>query len=245
MIPPAGAVVAGAVVCCADAAGIESASERGSASPTIGTARPARGELVPALGCHPRASVGSTVSNGTSAVSNPSISLAQRWNSSTSPPAGSSTSSHGSSSTSSRRRAATRSRSCTGATGKVAREPLQRAGAGRGAGLDPPDVLDVLDRHRDDEVGVGEIVGRELAAAMVVGLHAEAHERGAGAPAHRQALRSPRAAGAHDEPDGFAARIAPAITDRAALPVQRVTTWGIGWRRSLLRAGRDRATYGA
>ena len=83
---------------------------------------------------------------------------------------------------------------------QVARQTLQRAGARRGFGVPAPDVLDVLARHREHEVDLGEVDRHQLAAPMPVDLGAERADRVGGAPAHREPLDHVGAARADQQP---------------------------------------------
>jgi hypothetical protein len=71
---------------------------------------------------------------------------------------------------------------------QVAREPLEGRGARRGLRVRPPDELDVFARHRHHEVGLTQVVGRDLAAPVGVVVHAEGDERAPGAHAHGHPL---------------------------------------------------------
>ena len=125
---------------------------------------------------------------------------------------------------------ATRSASVPGGAGQIAGEALQGAGARRRLGMAPPHVLDVLTapsparRRRRSRSAV-----RELTAAVAVGPRAEPRRWRRGC-ASSSACPRPRACrGCSTTSAGTcSARIAPAITDRAALPVHNVTRWGIG-----------------
>ena len=83
----------------------------------------------------------------------------------------------------------------------------------------------MLARESDHEVGGADVGRAKLAAAMARRRHLESGERLAGTPAHRHALDHVRAGGRDLDVSQGTARIAPAITERAALPVQRNTTW--------------------
>ena len=76
----------------------------------------------------------------------------------------------------------------TGTCRQLASETLERSRAIRGFGVTPAHVLDVLTGHGDDEVGVGEVAGCQLAAAVIVGPRAQCMDGVAGAPAHRHSL---------------------------------------------------------
>ena len=124
-----------------------------------------------------------------------------------------------------------------GTGGQIAREPLQASPVcGAAVGMHAPHPRDVLARERDHEVGVVELLRPWPGGCggRAPGCRATRSRRGS-----RQLIGMPSITCVPDvvtfSPGTCSRRIAPAITERAALPVHSVTTWRSGIRARMTR----------